>query len=66
VLTQKYPLFAKKIAPGNMESAISQILFWCASLDFTFDTTSTHSHIFYSIHFFISRILGILQHRSPA
>jgi len=39
VLTQKYLLFAKKVAPGNIESATSQILFWCASLDFTFDTT---------------------------
>jgi len=45
VLTPKYLLFAKKIAPGNIESAISQILFWCASLDFTFDTTSSDSHV---------------------
>jgi len=37
-------LFAKKIAPGNIESAISQILFWCAPLDFTFDTTSSSTH----------------------
>jgi len=57
VLTPKYLLFAKKIAPGNIESAISQISFWCASLDFTFDTTSgwglsRHGGMFHS-YFFI-------------
>jgi len=40
MLTQKYLFFAKKIAPDNIERAINQILFWCALLDFTFDTTS--------------------------
>ena len=38
--TQKHLLFAKKIERSGIENAVSQILFCCASLDFTFDTAS--------------------------